>query len=353
MDRTSIMPLFLGEKMVNVQQSTIVYVDDEAENLESFALHLEQDFNILTFTNPLEALEEIKGNEQIPLVLIDQVMPQISGLELASDIKDLNRFTTLIMLTGNATKELAIEAIRKNLFWEFLEKPVDFSSNRMKQLLYTGIQTHFLNKASHGFRKGAIELLANLIDDKDGHTHRHSYQVQAWALKIASKFKLTPHEMKVIEEGALLHDIGKISIPDDILKKPGRLTTLERKVIMSHPQRGGVLLESVQELKELAPIARCHHERPDGQGYPKGLTKDEIPLAACIVSVADFFEALNSKRPYKDPWPIEHIVEELLRVRGKQFTIPTVDALLEVLKDENLITQAAIEKIENTIQTAA
>lgn len=339
--------------MANIKPIHIVYVDDEPDNLESCTLHLEEDFDVLTFTNPVEAFEEIKHNADIPLVIIDQVMPHMNGIDLAAEIKNLNRFTTMIMLTGNATKALAIEAIRKSLFWEFLEKPVDFSSNEMKQLIYSGIQEHYLKRASHGFRKGAVDLLANLIDDKDGHTHRHSFQVQKWALKIADKFDLTPHQIKVIEEGALLHDIGKISIPDDILKKPGRLTSLERKVIMSHPQRGGVLLESVEELRELAPIARCHHERPDGQGYPKGLSGEDIPLMASIVSVADFYEALCSKRPYKDPWPTQDIVEEVLRVKGKQFSEPTVDALLEVLIDEQMITRSDIEKIEASIQAAA
>jgi len=339
--------------MAKLEPKTIIYIDDEVENLEAFKLHLEDDFNVLTFNDPLEALQCITTNKNIPLVLIDQIMPNITGLELATEIKELDRFITMIMLTGNATKELAIKAIRQNVFWEFLEKPVDFSSNHMKQMLYNAIQEHHLKKASHGFRKGAIELLANLIDDKDGHTHRHSFEVQRWSIKIAEKLKLSPHQIKIIEEGALLHDIGKISIPDDILKKPGRLTPLERKVIMSHPQRGGVLLESVPELEDLAPIARCHHERPDGQGYPKGLSGDEIPVLASIVSVADFFEALSSKRPYKDPWKIEDIVEEVLRVRGTQFNTVAVDALLEILIDEKSISRPEIEEIKKISQAAA
>ncbi|MCB1198864.1 MAG: HD domain-containing protein, partial [Deltaproteobacteria bacterium] len=298
-------------------------------------------------------LEIIQSDENITLALLDQVMPNMTGLELALEIKELKRYITLMMLTGNASKELAIESIRKKVFWEFLEKPVDFSSNFMKQMMYTGVQEHYLQKASHGFRKGAVELLANLIDDKDGHTHRHSYRVQSWSLKIAGKFDFAPHEIMMIEEGALLHDIGKISIPDDILKKPGRLSQLERKIIMSHPARGGALLESVDQLKELAPMARYHHERPDGTGYPQGLKGDEIPLTAAIVAIADFYEALSSKRPYKEPWPIEDIVEEILRVRGKQFSEEVVDAFMQVILDEECIAPQKFEEIKKSVSAAA
>ncbi|MCB0272686.1 MAG: HD domain-containing protein [Bdellovibrionales bacterium] len=337
----------------NVKKPKLMFVDDEVENLDSFTMHMEDDFDVVTCSDPLKALDVFKADENISLVLIDQVMPNMTGLELATEIKKLKRYTTMIMVTGNATKELAIESIRKKVFWEFLEKPVDFSSNFMKQLMYTGVQEHYLQKASHGFRKGAVQLLANLIDDKDGHTHRHSYRVQSWSMKIAKKFELTPHELMIIEEGALLHDIGKISIPDDILKKPGRLSQLERKIIMSHPARGGDLLESVEELKDLAPMARFHHERPDGTGYPLGLKGEEIPLPSSIVALADFYEALSSKRPYKDPWPMHAIVEEILRVSGKQFPEDVVHAFMQVILEEGHLAPSELEEIKKSVSEAA
>jgi response regulator RpfG family c-di-GMP phosphodiesterase len=334
-------------------KTKIFYVDDELENLEVFQLHLEDDFDVMTCPDPVKALDVLDENPDIALVVIDQVMPNMTGLELAKEIKKRDPNMTCIMLTGNATKELAIESVRQNVFWEFLEKPVDFSSNYMKQMIYRGIQKNYLDKAQNGFREGAVQLLAKLIDDKDGHTHRHSFRVQEWSLKIASRFDLSDHEIMLIREGALLHDIGKISIPDDILKKPGRLSPLERKIIMSHPGRGGDLLESVDQLRELAPLARYHHERPDGKGYPEGLTEEEIPLLCSIVALADFYEALSSKRPYKDPWAVLDIVEEILRVRGSQFSAKTVDALMQVLLDEGHISHDDFRKKQEAVSAAA
>lgn len=259
---------------------------------------------------------------------------------------------TMVMLTGNATKQLAIESVRTKVFWEFLEKPVDFSSPHMKQMIFSGIQEGKMNKANRDYREGAIALVAKLIDDKDGHTHKHSRRVQEWSVKLAKKFNLSDYELMLVHEGALLHDIGKISIPDDILKKPGRLSALERKIIMTHPGRGGDILDSIPQLAELAPMARYHHERYDGKGYPQGLKGDEVPLICYIVALADFYEALSSKRPYKDPWSVGEIVKEILAQKGKQFPGNVVDAMLNVLKDEGLTTEEQILEKERELKAA-
>ena len=121
---------------------------------------------------------------------------------------------------------------------------------------------------------------------------------------------------------------------------------------MTHPGRGGDLLESIPHLKELAPLARYHHERYDGKGYPEGLKGDEIPIMSMIVALADFYEALSSKRPYKDPWHVNDIVKEILSLRGKQFSERVVDAFMEVLTDEGIVTQEQIEQSEKEIKAA-
>ncbi len=323
----------------------ILYVDDEADNLEAFELHYEDQFEIVSFTDPEKALEQVKRDPDLAVLLIDQVMPKMTGLEFATQAKRVRPTLTCIMITGNATKKLAIESIRTRLFWEFLEKPVDFGAAATEQLLVNAISEHLLSKVKHEYHQGTVQLLANLIDDKDGHTRAHSARVTKWSMKVGKKFNLSERELIILREGALLHDIGKISIPDDILKKPGRLSELERKIIQTHPGRGGQLLDKVPQLKEMADIARYHHERPDGKGYPEGLAGEQIPLLAQIVAIADFFEALNAKRPYKDPWPIEKIVAEIISVRGQQFSEPVVDALFEVLEEEGLIEASKVEEL--------
>jgi response regulator RpfG family c-di-GMP phosphodiesterase len=330
----------------------LLFVDDESENLLTFQLNLEDDFDVITTTSPKRALQLLTDDKNIAMMFVDQVMPELTGMELAMEAKKVNPDVTMVMLTGNATKQLAIESVRTKVFWEFLEKPVDFASPYMKQMIFTGIQESLLHKANRDYREGAIQLVAKLIDDKDGHTHKHSARVQEWSIKLAKKFNLTDHEMMVIRQGALLHDIGKISIPDDILKKPGRLSALERKIIMTHPGRGGDILDSIPQLAELAPLARYHHERHDGKGYPQGLKGDEIPLLSVIVALADFYEALSSKRPYKDPWNVLEIVKEILSQKDKQFPGRVVDAMMEVLVEEGLVTREQILEKERELKAA-
>jgi putative two-component system response regulator len=334
-------PRFVGLKLF--------YVDDEADNLEAFRLNYEDQFEILTETDPIKALDQIKSEPNLSVLIVDQVMPKMTGLQLAAEAKKLRPTITCVMITGNATKQLAVESIRSRVMWEFLEKPVDFSAGKTRQIFISAIQEHLLEKIKVEYHEGTVHLLSQLIDDKDGHTQRHSERVTEWAMKIARKFGLSEKELVMVKEGALLHDIGKISIPDDILKKPGRLSALERKIIMTHPGRGGDLLERVPQLKELAPMARCHHERPDGTGYPLGLKGEEIPLLASIVALADFFEALSAKRPYKDPWAIADIVTEIARVRGQQFPEKAVDALFSVLEEEGLIEKEKVAAIRGAV----
>jgi response regulator RpfG family c-di-GMP phosphodiesterase len=320
-----------------------LYVDDEFDNLASFRIHHEDTFEILLETDPVNALQVIRDEPELSVLIVDQVMPKMSGLQLATAAKKLRPAVTCLMITGNATKQLAIDSIRSRVFFEFLEKPVDFSAPEVKQLLISAVQEHLLEKIKTEYRTGTIELIGRLIDEKDGHTQRHSEKVTDWALRIARKMNVSERELFLLHEGSLLHDIGKVGIPDEILKKPGKLTDLERQVIMTHPTRGGDLLARVAPLRELAPIARSHHERPDGKGYPQGLKGEEIPLLASIVALADFVEALSSKRPYKDPWPLTEIAKEITRNRGTQFNEKVVEAFFLAVEEEGLLKHEEVE----------
>jgi len=314
----------------------IVYVDDEESNLFAFEGLLNHRFEILTFNAPGKALTYIETHSDVAVAILDQVMPQMTGLELAEVVKKIRPTLTCIMLTGNATKQLAIDSVERQVFYKFLEKPIDFGSERFKEILIEGIQNHLLDKTKLEFREGTLELLANLIDDKDGHTHFHSQRVAEWSVRIGKQMNMSDRDQVLLYEGALIHDLGKISIPDDILKKPGKLTPLERRIIMTHPGRGGDLIDRIPQLRELSTMARDHHERPDGKGYPRGLKGEDIPVLASIVALADFFEALSSRRAYKEPWEMSKIIEEIELNRGTQFREDVVVALYAALKDEGL-----------------
>jgi len=174
--------------------------------------------------------------------------------------------------------------------------------------------------------------LANAIDLRDAYTNIHSQQIAHWSRETAKILDCSPDEVDDIYWGGLLHDIGKIGIPDAILNKPGKLNASEWEVVHKHPDLGANLIAPIKKLARVAPIINCSHERFDGKGYPRGLIKDEIPLGARIVSVADSFSAMKDKRPYKDPISDEMAVQELINNSGTMYDPIVVDAFLKMIK---------------------
>ena len=188
----------------------------------------------------------------------------------------------------------------------------------------------------------AVRALANSIDAKDTYTRGHSERVARYSMEIGRVMGLTGDEIKNLHIGALLHDIGKIGIAEAIINKNSRLTEEEYQEIKTHPSRGASIIEPAKFLKEKVPLIKYHHERFDGKGYPDGLRGEEIPLMARIVCCADSFDAMTSKRAYRDTMPLEEARKELIRCSGSQFDPRVVNAFLEVLADEK-----KIETIEN------
>lgn len=179
-----------------------------------------------------------------------------------------------------------------------------------------------------------IISLARAVEVKDSYTHSHSEMVSRYASTVASSMGLPDEEVKRISFAGLLHDVGKIGIPDQILNKDGRLTKEEYEIMKTHPVLGYNILASVEELKDILPYVLHHHERPDGKGYPYGLTKAEIPLGARIIAVVDAFHSMTSARPYrKSPLSIEKAIEELKRGKATQFDEEVVDDFLTILND--------------------
>jgi putative nucleotidyltransferase with HDIG domain len=174
---------------------------------------------------------------------------------------------------------------------------------------------------------GAIRALATALDARDPYTAGHSERVSVLSVAIGRALNLAPDEIEVIRLGALLHDIGKIGVPDEVLRKPGALTTEEFEAIRLHPVLGARILRSVPFLARHIAIVELHHERPDGRGYPKGLRGDDIPLAARIVHVADAYDAMTSARAYRAARPAVDAVRELWRCAGTEFHAEIVGAL--------------------------
>jgi len=189
-----------------------------------------------------------------------------------------------------------------------------------------------------------IKTLNNALDSRDSYTSNHSNNVSSYAVQIAEKMNLSKDQCNVIRTGGLLHDIGKIGIPEHILTKPGKLTPEEYSVIKTHPVIGYEILKHVDgfEKNGISDIVLYHHERYDGKGYPKGLKGSEIPLAARIVGVADAFDAMISKRVYRNNLDLNFALNEIHRNKGTQFDPEVADAFLSIFKETEI-------KVERTV----
>jgi putative nucleotidyltransferase with HDIG domain len=175
-----------------------------------------------------------------------------------------------------------------------------------------------------------VAALTSAIDASDPFTHGHSFRVSRYALRIARAMGMSSRDLEMLEYAGLLHDIGKIAVQNDILLKVGPLTDEEWRSLKSHPNVGADIVEQLKFLREASEVIRSHHERPDGNGYPRGLKGDEVPLAARILNVVDAFDAMTSDRPYRKALPIERVLTELETYKGKQFDAQVTDIILDL-----------------------
>jgi putative nucleotidyltransferase with HDIG domain len=198
-------------------------------------------------------------------------------------------------------------------------------------------------KASH---ISTVQALVSAIDASDPFTRGHSYRISKYAVRIARYLGVSEKEVEEIEYGALLHDIGKIAIQHDILLKPGRLDENERELMRTHPKVGHDILRGLKFLEGAAEIVYCHHEQPDGKGYPRGLREDRIPVGSRIIMVVDAFDAMTSDRPYRRGLSPEIAYEELRRHSGTQFFGDVVDALIRLHTTGGLFEEIDVDQLE-------
>jgi diguanylate cyclase (GGDEF)-like protein len=191
----------------------------------------------------------------------------------------------------------------------------------------------------------SVKALAAAVDARDPYTRSHSARVSALARTIGDELRMSSDQLRRVQLGALLHDIGKIGVPDAILNKPGPLTADEWVLMRTHPAVGGSILAAVEPLRDLVPIVRAHHERFDGAGYPEQLAGDSVPLEAYVVAAADAFEVIVSRRAYKQAQSVEFACAELVRCRGTQFHPDVVDAFLRVIERDRLQGAAYLRRV--------
>ncbi len=337
----------------------ILIVDDEKDILTMMeTLLTKEGYKVYTAVNGEEAIEVMKREPEIDLVIMDIIMPKMDGITAAKYIKDMypSKFIPIIFLTALVDYRMKLSALECGE--EFLNKPIDLLelkvrvNNLLKLKSYRDHLEEMLEARTIELRKTLKELeevhaslkeaqqeiiyrLALAAEYKDEDTANHLKRMSSYTLIIADRLGLSSEFKERLFLAVPMHDIGKIGVPDSILLKPGRLTPEEFEIIKLHPIIGAKILSnsSYELLKMAETIALTHHEKYNGRGYPMRLKGEQIPLVGRIAAVADVFDALTSKRPYKLPWPVEEAVKLIKEEAGKHFDPQVVDAFLQGLND--------------------
>ncbi len=356
-----------------MHEHTVLFVDDEVNILKAIQRLLRHEpMNVLTASRPHEALEMLE-RQPCQVVVSDQRMPEMSGVDLLSAVRERHSDIVRMMLTGYTEMNIAVEAINRGEIYRLITKPwnddelkatlrqafdhydlkgeikrlnqvtreQNFKLQDMNRNLEGKVRerTMQLDHKNHELRTAYIQTiraLAEAIDAKDAYTRGHSERVAVYASRIARRMNLEKDLIERVYFSGLLHDVGKIGIPDAIITKPARLNAEEYEEIKKHPEIGAKILEPVEFLDKIVPCVRHHHEWFDGcdRGYPDRLIGDQIPLPSRVILVADTVEAMTSDRPYRKALPIDTVVQELHKYSGSQFDPVVVDAFLGLLEDE-------------------
>ena len=356
-----------------MSQQRVLFVDDESNILKAIQRLLRaESVEVLTAQRPEEALELLEQTD-VQLVVSDHRMPGMSGADLLSIVRERHPEIVRVMMTGYTHMDVAVEAINRGEIYRLITKPwnddelrltlkqaldhytlkqevqrlnhvtrqQNFKLQDMNKNLETKVRerTRQLDAKNLELRTAYIQTiraLAEAIDAKDAYTRGHSERVAVYASRIAGEMKLDKQLIERVYFSGLLHDVGKIGIPDAIITKPAPLDPEERETIKAHPEIGAKILEPVAFLKEIVPCVRHHHEWFDGseRGYPDRLIASAIPLPSRVILVADTVEAMTSDRPYRKALSIDTVVSELDKYSGSQFDPVVVGAFLRLLERE-------------------
>ncbi len=294
---------------------TILVADDQAANRELLDEFLSaQGFTVITAADGASALEAL-AHHQIDLVLLDVMMPKLSGFEVCERIKNAGEteLIPVVLITALSDKDDRLKGISVGAD-DFLTRPVDLSEllARARSLLKLKHRTDELERA-----ESVLFSLARSIESKDPYTHGHCERLSDYSVNLARQVGLSPEEITALRRAGVVHDIGKVAVPDAILLKPGRLTEDEWKVIRQHPIVGERICEPLKSFRLVLPIIRHHHEKYNGMGYPDGLRGEAIPTGARILQIVDVFDALTTERPYKRALPMEEALAVMREEVGK------------------------------------
>jgi putative nucleotidyltransferase with HDIG domain len=332
-------------------RARVLVVDDEPQIREVLCDLLGPDYECANASSAEEALEHLRARE-CDLVISDITMGRMSGLEMIPRVLELWPETVVVMISGMQTIESAIEALRLGAF-DYIMKPFDLRQveaavrralehrglreakrryeNHLEELVEqrTAELDRALSSLEEAYRS-TLKALTAALETRDAETHGHSERVVTFSLRLGRELGLSKTEMTALEFGSLLHDIGKIGVPDAILRKPAKLDEAEWEKMREHPTHGQSILREIEFLEGAARVVAQHHEKWDGSGYPLGLKASEIDLNARIFAVADAFDAITSNRVYRRARSYEAAAAELDEWAGRQFDPQVVEAFHRV-----------------------
>ena len=338
-----------------VDNDRVLIVDDDSEIRELLNDIFESSgYHCQLAANGLEALDAFTASPP-PLTVTDVKMPVMDGIEFLKRARSVDPDAVVLVLTGVGDVRTAVDTLTGGAY-DFIVKPVNpvqllnsaeraldhrraLMERREQQTLLERRVAEATRELDLTLRqleatyRSTLEALGSAIDTRDVGTHAHSRRVRGYSLAIARAHGVPEAALPDIEHGVLLHDIGKIGIPDAILLKPGPLTPAEWQIMRRHPEIGRQLIEKIPFLNGAVPIVYHHHERWDGTGYPLGLREAAIPLGARIFSVADAFDAMTFDRPYSRAISFEAAREEIERCAGTHFDPAVVSTFLTVPLD--------------------
>jgi len=342
-----------------MRPSQVLVVDDQlavrellADGLESFG------YSARIAASADEALE-ILGESDVRLILTDIDMPGKSGVDLLRSVKSKDPDVDVVMVTGVVDLNTAVHSIREGAS-DYVAKPFNLEEvrivvertlekrrlilenrayqqnleamvqERTRELTARKKEIEGLYQDLQGAYESTLQALVTALDFRDNETQGHSSRVVSYAMIVAQARGIVEPELSWIRQGAILHDVGKIGVPDAILKKPGKLDPAEWEEMKRHPEMGYRMLQHIHFLKPALDIVLSHQERWDGSGYPRGLKGDEIPLGARIFAVVDTFDAMTSDRPYRPALSISAARDEVKRFAGIQFDPAVAEAFLSI-----------------------
>jgi len=359
----------LPSAMPEPAPARVLVVDDDEEMRGLLERAFAQEPFQCVFSQSAQHAQELIPGDRFSVVISDIRMPGMSGVDLLRFVRQWDPDISVIMMTGLSDMGTALETLRIGAC-DYITKPFDLcqirravtqglersqlltDNRRYRDRLERRVQerTDELNSAlcevNDGYRI-TLEALVTALDAREHETQAHSQRVREYAETLARQTGVPDQHMLVLGRGALLHDVGKIAVPDSILLKPGKLTPAEWLIMKKHPGIGHDILKGISFLSAEAEIVLAHQERWDGKGYPNGLAGKDIPLGARIFAVVDTVDAMTSDRPYRKALPMQAAVDEIIRCSGTQFDPTVVDAFLSIEQESWTAIREAVNRVHH------